>query len=757
MTSNRALIAIFLVVFLVCLGLGAAQQEQVQQQQPSQPQATSGEIPVIKSEARLVLVDAVVTDKKGNYIPDLTQKDFHVWEDDTEQTIKSFSFGNWAQPERDQARYLVLFFDNSNMTGAEQVRAREAATKFIAANAAPNRYMAVMDFGGTLHVAQNFTGDAERLAQVVKDVKFSSVAGAQASAPVASIGSPVPGVGVPVGVRPTAIAGFGAPVSAVNTSLLMNAQADYAARTLLLALRSVAKQLAAIPGRKSLVLLSAGFTMAQEQQSELVAAIAACNKANVAIYPIDVRGLTGLTHPAELEMPSLAPPMRLVPATLRYSDAVPRLVYVSGEGMPEGQRGGGHSGGGGHVGGSRVGAGTGGPSAAHRDVITGRNTPRQLLPVIPRTTNPDDVLEALAVGTGGFLIKNSNALLDGMNKIAAEQSAYYVLGYTPATSSEGSCHTLKVKVSHSGADVRSRSYYCNIKPTDPLLGKPVEKLLEARAHGDNAGNVAATLRAPYFYTSPNIARVELAIEIPAGAVAFTKQKGKYTASIDILGLAYKPDGSVGARFSDTVPLEFESEKQVQDFSKGPLHYNHSFEAAPGNYNVKVVFACGADKFAKLETPLVIDAYDGKQLAISGVAFSKEVYPVAKDPDVLVAALLEDRSALVSRGYEFVPSGSDRFTKGEPGAFYLEIYDPLLQGDKPPQLNMQVKIVDVKTGASKLDATGAVPEIKAGNPVVPLGLNIPLDTLEPGKYRLEIRATDSAGNATPARSMGFEVN
>ena len=35
----------------------------------------------IRTETRLVLVDAVVTDKKGNYIRDLEMKDFEVQED----------------------------------------------------------------------------------------------------------------------------------------------------------------------------------------------------------------------------------------------------------------------------------------------------------------------------------------------------------------------------------------------------------------------------------------------------------------------------------------------------------------------------------------------------------------------------------------------------------------------------------------------------------------------------------------------------
>ena len=44
---------------------------------------------VIRAETRLVLVDAVVTDKKGDYVHDLTIKDFKVWEDNKEQNIKT--------------------------------------------------------------------------------------------------------------------------------------------------------------------------------------------------------------------------------------------------------------------------------------------------------------------------------------------------------------------------------------------------------------------------------------------------------------------------------------------------------------------------------------------------------------------------------------------------------------------------------------------------------------------------------------------
>ena len=84
-----------------------------QEAQPAQPPAPAAQTPaaqtpgptanqqpvapVIKTESRLVLVDAVVTDKKGNYIHDLKQSDFRVFEDNKEQTVASFSSGTDAR------------------------------------------------------------------------------------------------------------------------------------------------------------------------------------------------------------------------------------------------------------------------------------------------------------------------------------------------------------------------------------------------------------------------------------------------------------------------------------------------------------------------------------------------------------------------------------------------------------------------------------------------------------------------------------
>ncbi len=166
----------WLAVGVMCAAPAPSQAQE--QPAPPAPQAAAEPQPVamIKKESKLVLVDAVVTDKKGNYIRDLAQIDFKVFEDNKEQSVSSFSTGADAATQANgQRRYLILFFDNSTMATPDQIQARSAATKFIAANAGPDRLMAVVDFGGSLRIVQNFTANADVLRAAVSGVKGSAV------------------------------------------------------------------------------------------------------------------------------------------------------------------------------------------------------------------------------------------------------------------------------------------------------------------------------------------------------------------------------------------------------------------------------------------------------------------------------------------------------------------------------------------------------------------------------------------------------
>jgi hypothetical protein len=625
--------------------------------------------------------------------------------------------------------------------------------------------MAIVNFGGDLSITQNFTDDVDRLKAVVSGIKTAWTSPNADTGPMAQLNK--------------AAAGFGV-------------------RDMILGLRSLAKNLSEVPGRKTLILLTSGFPIDSDARLELTATIDACNKSNVAIYPIDVRGLVGMAPVGRLSSPAKSgftsgftgglsnwAHSASTPGSALFQPAAYQsgsLAFFGqahpgggGGGSPGGGGGGGKPAGGGGgspagggksgSGGSPSGSGSRGGSAAPvntnlNNALNPNANPGLILPkMFPSATTNQEVMYMLADGTGGFVIHDTNDLAGGLEKIGKELNQHYVLGYTPDDSEEGSCHALTVKVGRGGTVVRARSGYCNVRPRDLLAGNPIEKQLETRAAASQAGNISASMQLPFFYTGTNTARVDVAMEIPSATLKFAKEKGKFRADVNVLGIALRADGSVGARFSDNVKLEFPDKKEMEAFQQKPYHYENQFDVAAGQYNLKVVFSSSGDSFGKLEMPLAVAPYDSKQFGMSGIALSKEVYRASDAPNLDVE-LIADRKPLVASGMQIVPGGSTKFKTTESPVFYFELYEPLLTvADRkdPLQVMVQLRLLDRKSSEKKMDSGWLrvpVPD-KAGNPVLPIGMKLPITGLAPGAYRLELSGLDKPGNPV-VRTADFDI-
>jgi VWFA-related protein len=761
------------------------------QQSPGQTASTSPE--VIKTESQMVLVDVIATDKHDHHLTDLSAKDFRVYEDDKEQPIASFSHASEAPDtvSPNNRRYIVLFFDNSTMSTSDQTNARKAAAEFVAKSASKDRVMAVIDFTGVTRVAQNFTSDADALKSAVEGVKFGSL---QPNEPGQS----------------TELASMGGP-SAVQV------RSDFAARSILLAVRNMCRSLRSVPGRKTMILFSGGFPLNSERETELSATIDSANKANVAIYPVDVRGLQGLQAPDLMNNPIGSPQLPGTPPGAHLGDSPfphdPALLAsltggislstrldqrpaggssgggaaggggprggggpsgggVGGTGGSPGGTGGGPSGAGG--GGGQPGAGTTGTRGGPAGGFPGRNNSptgyvppnlntsplNQIIPpLLESATSNQQVLYALAEGTGGFVIVNTNDFKAGLDKIVQDMDDYYILGYVPPNPvHDGSYHKIQVKVDRHGVEIRARNGYFDVKSADLLAGKPEGKVLEERAAASGPGDFPVSVTTPFFYTSPGVARVNLAIEMPSSSIVFNREKGKYHSEINVLGIAYRPDGSVGARFSDTVKNDLEK-KEMKEFLKTPFTYQNTFDITPGKYDLKVVMSAGGEKFGKFETPLSIDRFTGKQFGISGLALSREMRPTSKLTASLDTELLEERTPLIFKGMEIVPSPDLRFTKQEKVGLYCEVYEPQRIVDGSPRVGVIMDILDHKTNQRVFTTnTVLVNEFAVeGNPVIPVAIRVPVENLQPGEYRVQVHALDSEGHESEVRSKDIVLN
>ena len=97
----------------------------------------------LKAEARLVLVDAVVTGKRDEPVHGLTKDDFRVFEDGKEQPITAFqSHLGPTTPGISRQQHFVIWLDVNS--GDDWKSIQQAAAKFVADNAGPNRLMSVV-------------------------------------------------------------------------------------------------------------------------------------------------------------------------------------------------------------------------------------------------------------------------------------------------------------------------------------------------------------------------------------------------------------------------------------------------------------------------------------------------------------------------------------------------------------------------------------------------------------------------------------
>lgn len=140
-------------------------------------------------EVNAVLIDAVVSDSKGNQILGLEKQDFLVTENGQAQEIDSVDYFTTRRlltgPEHaaafkvervNEQRYFVIFFDK--VIGAQLfdrfALARRAAEEFVNRDIGANDYVAIAGHDVQLRIYSDFTNDKKKLIQAIRDTaKFT--------------------------------------------------------------------------------------------------------------------------------------------------------------------------------------------------------------------------------------------------------------------------------------------------------------------------------------------------------------------------------------------------------------------------------------------------------------------------------------------------------------------------------------------------------------------------------------------------------
>jgi VWFA-related protein len=264
--------------------------------------------PSFRTSTHLVEVNVIVHDKNGP-VANLTKDDFSLTDRGKAQRISIFSlnmirstanasplppntFSNRPQsPGSSPGSVTVILLDALNtlyygstfvdLAGPTHFEnqafgyGKIQLMKFVK-DLDPKDRIAIYALGKTLRVLCDFTNDPSQLQKILTGYRDSSVTLAD--------------VAEPAGVRPSLSPEFDAASNTANGKMAALANGDRSSQTEA-ALLAIANHTADIPGRKNLVWLTASLPFTGAAVARLL------SRSNIAIYPVDARGLVASFNP----------------------------------------------------------------------------------------------------------------------------------------------------------------------------------------------------------------------------------------------------------------------------------------------------------------------------------------------------------------------------------------------------------------------------------------------------------------------------
>jgi VWFA-related protein len=216
--------------------------------------------------------------------------------------------------------------------------------------------------------------------------------------------------------------------------------------------------------------------------------------------------------------------------------------------------------------------------------------------VLADLTREAEGSEAVALDTGGFVVKNSNDLAAGMSRVSSESRTYYLLGYTPSDlTRDGKFRRIEVKLlgpKGKGLSVRARrGYFAPRGVTAPKKSAVTRELPDVVRALDSPFEVPdVPLRvASYAFDEQMLDRLDTRIvtEVDIRDLQLTNVDGRAKGDLAFLIEAQHLETGEYYRYEQTIEMSMLPETRDRLFRTW-YQVAREFTLPPGGYQAKVV-------------------------------------------------------------------------------------------------------------------------------------------------------------------------
>ena len=559
-----------------------------------------------RTETRQVLVDVVVRDRSGQFVPNLKPDAFTILEDGKPQAIVTMTmharpatppapapplklppnqYTNYTVADPDRPITLVLM-DLLNTQTLDQQYARKQMIEFLRA-LPPGQRVGLFVLGTRLKMLQGFTGDSDTLVAAAKMLDPSrsllvtpesekqdmEITAANLDANSSSHGA----ISMP-GSSPS-------PSMAGAIANALSGQQDYQGvqrmGLTLAALASLARSVSAYPGRKNLLWLTAEIPLRlgpdfqlseqatqqasgnsqaanhnaglQRQASPLQETAALLTASQIAVYPIDIRG-------------SVAPDTNLSNPTM-----------VGGPGA----------------------------SSSMRDRFHRRQTLAKW--------NDEEGMTDIARETGGKASMGTNDLKGALTQSTQDGDSYYTIAYVPRNHQwNGKYRKIEVKCSTPAKLTYRRGYYAVADTFGNANAKGVEDevayLFATSMHPEAPTSTAVLLKVQVLPPDATYGAVRIDYAInPRDVIFVGNQDNTRQLSLDLMAVAWDKNGKDAGHSSDSINSSV-SAKAYEDVMRSFIPAHQELQLKPGTYTLRLgVVDRNSRKIGTLDVPLTVPA------------------------------------------------------------------------------------------------------------------------------------------------------
>jgi VWFA-related protein len=518
----------------------------------SSPHASEERMLKFKSETVVVLVPAVVTDKSGTHVHNLSKKDFKVLENGKQQRITTFeevtasgsrpalvtnppgTFSNLPANGQQPVSITVIALDTINTPFLDQASGRKELIKYLANSLDSSRSLGLVVISSKgVRVLGGLNSDPATLIAALKKAggELSSMetfsADGKALANFEAQPSELTG-----GISPGADPGSRLRQFILNADAVEGQyQQQRAIEDTMKAFLGIALSLSGIPGRKSLIWATGSFPFTLDSPSAVPGGnlsllyertLQALNDAQVSVYPLDVRGLVGTSPTAD--------------AT--YSGD------LSGPGFAD--------------------------AAAGRSALQ---------------TSTIASLKNFADMTGGHAYYNNNDLVAGFKRAADDSSSYYLLGYyADHHDTRPGWRKLQVQVARPDVEVHARTGFLVTNATiDPALTRKADVDFALSSPFDSTG-IPVTLEWQPPASDADKKKPAFTLHVPASSVIDEADNNRF--DIDFIAQTTKT-GAPPANAAQTVKGAIPIAALPKIKAEGMI-YKNALQLLPGTYQVRFV-------------------------------------------------------------------------------------------------------------------------------------------------------------------------